>query len=97
MTIIYSTYDDLKRLEVLEANLLKKAEQQEYEWLKAVIRNPAFDFLKDSKQDIYTLADGKPFYDPEFPNSVISDPDLYSITDQEEVIYTLNDGKRFHY
>ena len=25
--------------------------------------NPAFDFLKDPEEDIYTLSDGRPFYD----------------------------------
>lgn len=34
------TYDDLKRLEALEAALLKKVELEEYEWLKAAMRNP---------------------------------------------------------
>lgn len=35
----------------------------ESEWLRTAARNPAFDFLKDAKEDIYTLADGKPFVD----------------------------------
>lgn len=35
----------------------------EKEWLRAAARNPAFDFLKDPEEDIYTLADGKPFHD----------------------------------
>jgi hypothetical protein len=35
----------------------------EQEWLQAAASNPAFDFLKDPGEDIYTLADGKPFYD----------------------------------
>jgi PHD/YefM family antitoxin component YafN of YafNO toxin-antitoxin module len=60
------TYADLKRLEVLETLLLKKAELEEYEWLKNAIRNPAFDSLNDPEEDIYTLADGKPFHDPEW-------------------------------
>jgi hypothetical protein len=32
-------------------------------WLQAVASNPAFDFLKDPEEDIYTIADGKPFDD----------------------------------
>jgi hypothetical protein len=32
-------------------------------WSKAASNNPVFDFLKDSAEDIYTLADGKPFHD----------------------------------
>ena len=35
----------------------------EKEWLQAAATNPAFDFLKEPEEDIYTLADGKPFYD----------------------------------
>jgi hypothetical protein len=35
----------------------------EEEWLQAAARNPAFDFLKEPEEDIYTLADGKPFDD----------------------------------
>lgn len=32
------------------------------EWLTALSTNPAFDFLKDDEEDIYTLSDSKPFY-----------------------------------
>ena len=32
-------------------------------WTKAVSANPAFDFLKDAAEDVYTVADGKPFHD----------------------------------
>ena len=35
----------------------------EMAWLQAAFVNPAFDFLKDSKEDIYTLEDGRPFHD----------------------------------
>lgn len=35
----------------------------EKEWLRAANTNPAFDFLKESAEDIYTLADGRPFHD----------------------------------
>ena len=35
----------------------------ETEWHQAVATNPAFDFLKDPKEDIYTIFDGRPFYD----------------------------------
>ncbi|MEA2046763.1 MAG: hypothetical protein U9N48_09665 [Euryarchaeota archaeon] len=34
----------------------------EVKWLRAAARNPAFDFLKEPEEDIYTLADGRPFY-----------------------------------
>ena len=35
----------------------------ETEWLQAAAANPAFDFLKDPEEDIYTLSDRRPFYD----------------------------------
>jgi len=35
----------------------------ELEWLRAAMVNPAFDFLKDPEEDVYTLADGRPFDD----------------------------------
>jgi hypothetical protein len=35
-------------------------EWSEMEWLQAAARNPAFDFLKDPEEDIYSMADGKP-------------------------------------
>ncbi|MBW4463479.1 MAG: hypothetical protein KME47_25050 [Nodosilinea sp. WJT8-NPBG4] len=31
------------------------------DWLKAANQNPAFDFLQDSEEDIYSVSDGKPF------------------------------------
>ena len=33
----------------------------ETEWLQAAAANPAFDFLKDPEEAIYTLSDGRPF------------------------------------
>ncbi len=36
------------------------------EWLAELSSNPAFDFLDDEAEDIYTLQDGKPFQ----PNEV---------------------------
>jgi hypothetical protein len=38
-------------------------EWNETEWLQGAARNPAFDFLKEAREDIYSLADGKPFDD----------------------------------
>jgi len=35
----------------------------EAEWLRAAATNPAFDFLKDPEEDIYSLTDGEPFRD----------------------------------
>jgi len=38
-------------------------EISESEWLHVAATNPAFDFLKEPKEDLYTLADGRPFDD----------------------------------
>ncbi len=38
-------------------------EGDEKEWLNAAAKNPAFDFLKDPAEDIYSPDDGKPFHD----------------------------------
>jgi len=43
--------------------LPEEADIDEREWLRAAATNPALDFLKNPAEDIYTLADGKPFYD----------------------------------
>ena len=32
-------------------------------WMSSISNNPAFDFLKDSTEDIYSLKDGEPFND----------------------------------
>jgi hypothetical protein len=32
-------------------------------WIKAAASSPTFHFLKDAAEDIYTVADGKPFHD----------------------------------
>ena len=31
------------------------------EWMKFLSTNPAFDFLKNEAEDIYTIHDGKPY------------------------------------
>jgi hypothetical protein len=38
-------------------------EWDETEWLRAAARNPAFDFLNDPEEDVYSLADGEPFHE----------------------------------
>ena len=90
------TYADLKRLEALEAALINKAKLAEYEWLKTAIANPACDSLRDSAEDIYTLADGQPFHDPAWVKTVAIEPKFGSILDSGEDIYTIADGKPFH-
>jgi hypothetical protein len=39
------------------------ADIDEGEWLGAVARNPAFEFLRESAEDVYTVRDGRPFND----------------------------------
>ena len=36
----------------------------EREWLAAAARNPAFDFLNDPREDVYSASDGQPFRNP---------------------------------
>jgi hypothetical protein len=43
--------------------LPEETDLDEMEWLRAAAANPAFDFLKEAEEDIYTLADGRPFHD----------------------------------
>jgi hypothetical protein len=40
-----------------------EADIPEAAWTKAAAASPAFDFLKDAAEDIYTSADGTPFHD----------------------------------
>lgn len=41
----------------------QESEEDEREWLRAAAANPAFDFLKDPREDVYSPSDGKPFHD----------------------------------
>jgi len=43
--------------------LLGEDEPNEQEWLRAVEQGGALDFLKDVREDVYSLNDGKPFDD----------------------------------
>ena len=38
-------------------------EAEEAEWVRAAATNPAFDFLKEEVENIYTRSDGRPFHD----------------------------------
>ena len=40
------------------------ADIPEGQWLAAAARNPAFDFLNDPREDVYSAGDGRPFRDP---------------------------------
>ena len=52
-----------KRVRVIVMYTLSD-EWDESEWLRAASQNPAFDWLRDPAEDIYSLDDGKPFNDP---------------------------------
>lgn len=39
-------------------------EIDEGEWLRTMAGNPAYAFLADPSEDIYSITDGKPFVDP---------------------------------
>jgi hypothetical protein len=41
----------------------ENGEPDEHAWLRSAATNPAFDFLKDQAEDIYSATDGKPFHD----------------------------------
>lgn len=43
--------------------LMEEDENEEKEWISMVSNNPAFDFLKEELEDIYTITDGKPLND----------------------------------
>ncbi len=52
-----------KRVRVIVLSPLTEIteEMSEMEWLKASLSNSAFEYLRDSEEDIYTIHDGKPF------------------------------------
>ena len=67
------TIDDQHRLIILDKPLpiaekgkvrviILFSEEDEREWLHAATTSPAFDFLKEPEEDIYTQSDGKPFH-----------------------------------
>jgi len=51
------------RVRVLVLYPIPDDDWDEKEWLKAAAQNPAFAFLHDPAEDIYTLSDGKSFQD----------------------------------
>jgi len=38
-------------------------DEEEQLWMNAVSSNPAFDFLKEPEENIYSIKDGEPFND----------------------------------
>jgi hypothetical protein len=65
MTLITMMKMTLNNAEEIEDDLDWETPEEidDREWLQAAANNPEFDFLKDPEEDIYTLADGKPFND----------------------------------
>ena len=43
--------------------LISEEDAEDRDWLRAAAANPAFDFLKDPEEDVYTTDDGRPFGD----------------------------------
>jgi|1185.fasta_scaffold313396_1 hypothetical protein len=43
--------------------LVAEPDDGEEAWVRAAARNPAFDFLKEEGEDLYTRNDGQPFHD----------------------------------
>lgn len=43
--------------------LVSEEDAEDREWLRAAATNPAFEFLGDPEEDIYTPDDGRPFGD----------------------------------
>ena len=42
--------------------LQEEVDTDEKEWLRSASTNPAFDFLREPEEDLYTLSDGKSFH-----------------------------------
>ena len=51
-----------KRVKVIVLSPLDD-EIDEISWLQAASKNPAFAFLADPEEDIYSITDGQPFHD----------------------------------
>ncbi|WP_162054383.1 hypothetical protein [Pontibacter pamirensis] len=43
--------------------LSEDEEVEDKQWLATMTTNPAFDFLHEEQENIYSLTDGKPFHD----------------------------------
>lgn len=50
------------RSEMRDVEIIESVDEiEEAAWLRAAARNPAFAFLDDPEEDVYTATDGKPF------------------------------------
>jgi HKD family nuclease len=61
MTFIKSLKSLLPNQDVeIRVSTVSKNNIQDKQWLKAISKNPSFDFLQDESEDIYSLNDGNP-------------------------------------
>ena len=61
MTFIKSLKSLLPNQDVeIRVSIVSKNNIQDKQWLKAISKNPSFDFLQDESEDIYSLNDGNP-------------------------------------
>ena len=42
---------------------IKTDQDEEKLWMSSISKNPAFDFLNDPSEDVYSINDGEPFND----------------------------------
>lgn len=64
LKIDYPVHKSSKKVRVLI--LLDEEDQSKDEeslWMESISKNPAFDYLKDESEDIYTINDGEPLDD----------------------------------
>lgn len=61
LKINYQLYQsDLAVRVLILKNESAEDDEEEKLWSDSITTNPAFDFLKDPEEDIYSLEDGKP-------------------------------------
>lgn len=53
---------DVRVLILLEDDDKNELDEEKL-WMKSISKNPAFEFLHDESEDIYSLNDGEPFND----------------------------------
>ena len=59
LTINYPLYKKERNVRVIILVDEKNETDEEKLWLSSISSNPAFDFLKDQKEDNYSLTDGR--------------------------------------
>ena len=61
-TLSLIKYQAMKAIEIKANENMDDVDEEEL-WMKAIGSNPAFNFLNDPKEDIYSITDGEPFND----------------------------------